>query len=286
MNPGAPAPRIGLALSGGAARGWAHIGVLQVLTEARLPIDVVTGSSIGSVAGAAFLAGRLDALASEALAAKGLRLAQFADLRLRGAGLIGGERLLRRFREHFGDRRVEELDRPFGAVALDLATGREVLLTEGPIAQVLRASISLPGIFEPVVTADAILVDGGLIQPVPVNACRALGAERVIAVDLLGDYEGVARARDLVPGAAFKANPFQMLTATFTVVMRELGRAKQAPAPADLTIVPAIGHLQTHDFHKAEELIALGRAAATRSLDAVRAVIRGAPASPPAPAAG
>lgn len=273
-------PLLGLALSGGAARGWAHIGVLEVLVEAGVRFDAVAGSSIGSVAGAAYVTGRIDALATEARAAKGLRLAQFADLRLRGAGLIGGERLERRFREVFGDRRVEDLDRPFAAVALDLATGRERLLTEGPLARVLRASISLPGIFEPVVTHDAILVDGGLVQPVPVNACRVLGAERVVAVDLLGDYEGVARARDLQPGPGFKANPFQMLTATFTVVMRELGRARQAPAPADVVIVPAIGHLNTHDFHKAEELIALGRQAAQRSLQSVLALTRETPAIP------
>ncbi len=269
--------RLGLALSGGAARGWAHIGVLQVLEAAGLRFDVVTGASIGSVAGAAYLTGRLDALAKEARDTRGLRLARFADLKIGGAGLIGGHRLLRHFRHHFGDVRIEQLDRRFGAVALDLATGTERILCEGPLAEVLRASISLPGIFEPVVTDDAILIDGGLVQPIPVQACRALGAERIVAVDLLGDYEGVARARDLQPGAGFKANPFQVLTASFTVIMRELGRARQAGAPADLTIVPAIGHLQTHDFHKAEEFIALGRTAAETALDQVRAICHAPP---------
>lgn len=264
--------RLGLALSGGAARGWAHIGVLQVFEAAGLRFDVVTGSSIGAVAGAAYLTGRLDALEKEARDARGLRLARFADLKIGGAGLIGGTRVLRRFRHHFGDIRVEDLNPPFAAVALDLTTGSERLLSAGPLAEVLRASISLPGIFEPVVTDDAILIDGGLIQPVPVNACRQLGAERVIAVDLLGDYEGMARARELQPGRSFRANPFQMLTTSFSVIMRELGRAKQSQAPADLTIVPAIGHLQTHDFHKAEEFIALGRAAAETALEAALAV--------------
>ena len=279
-------PRLGLALSGGAARGWAHIGVLEVFEAAGVRFDVVAGASIGSVAGAAYLTGSLGDLAVEARAAKGLRLAQYADVRLRGAGLIGGERLLRRFREQFGDVRVEDLDRPFAAVALDLASGRERLLTRGPLAEVLRASISLPGIFEPVVTEDAILVDGGLVQPVPVSACRALGAERVVAVDLLGDHEGLTRSRDLQPGPGFKANPFQMLTATFTVVMRELGRARQAPAPADVIVVPAIGHLATHDFHKAEELITLGRAAARRSLPSVLALTGGTPATQLPPSSG
>ncbi|MFW5680401.1 MAG: patatin-like phospholipase family protein [Pseudomonadota bacterium] len=281
-----PAPRrakLGLALGGGAARGWAHIGVLQVLMAAGLRFDVIAGASIGSVAAAAYLCDRLDELEQEARDAKGLRLARYADLKIGGAGLLGGERLLQRFRHHFGDVRVEDLPIPFAGLALDLATGTERLLTKGPLPEVLRASISLPGIFEPVVTDDAILIDGGLVQPVPVNACRALGAERVVAVDLLGDYEGVARVRDLQPGAAFKGNPLRVLTAAFAVIMRELGRARQAGAPADLMIVPAIGHLQTHDFHKAEEFIALGRIAAEQSLDAIRVIAEAPPPEPLVP---
>ncbi|MEO1090132.1 MAG: patatin-like phospholipase family protein [Pseudomonadota bacterium] len=276
-EPAVRPPRLGLALSGGAALGWAHIGVLEVIQGADIRVDVVTGSSIGSVAGAAFLTGRLEALEREARDARWLRLAQFADLRIGGAGLLGGERLLRRFRDHFGELRIEDLDRPFAAVALDLVTGGERLIRTGPIADALRAAISLPGIFEPVVTDDAVLVDGGLVQPLPVAACRQLGAERVIAVDLLGDYEGVTRARDLKPGQAFKASPIEMLTATFTVVMRELNRRRQATAPPDVTIVPEVGHLANHDFHKAEELIALGRAAAEAQLDQVRTLALRAP---------
>ncbi|TVQ37330.1 MAG: lysophospholipase [Geminicoccaceae bacterium] len=272
MSGAVPRAKLGLVLSGGAARGWAHIGILQALTAAGLRFDVVTGASIGAVAGAFYLAGKLDGLERDALEAKGLRLAGYADLQIRGAGLLGGQRILKRFRQHFGTMRVEDLPVPFASIGLDLVTGKERLLTRGPIAEVLRTSISLPGIFEPIVTEDAVLIDGGLIQPVPVNACRALGAERIIAVDLLGDYAGVAQARQLRPGAPIKSNPFQVLTTAFAVVMRELGQVRQAGAPADLTLVPPIGHIQTHEFHRAEELIALGRAAAERALDGIQAV--------------
>lgn len=179
-------PRIGLALGSGSARGWAHIGVLKALAEANIKPDVVCGASIGALVGAVYAAGELERFA-EWVQSLGMReVFGFMDFNLSG-GMLKGERLIDFWRRNFADFNIEDARMPFGAVATDLHSGAEVWLREGSIAQAVRASIALPGLFTPVIHEGRLLVDGGLVNPVPVSLARAMGADIVIAVDLNAD---------------------------------------------------------------------------------------------------
>ena len=180
-------PRIGLALGGGAARGWAHIGVLQELQAHGLAVDVVAGTSIGALVGGCYAAGKLDTLEAFARALNRRRVFGFMDLSLAGSALIAGGRLRRRLSRDLGSLATETLRIPFAAVATELATGREVCLSEGDLVEAIRASYALPGIFEPVTIGGRWLFDGAMSNPVPVSVCRALGAQFVIAVNLTAD---------------------------------------------------------------------------------------------------
>ncbi|TSE28084.1 putative NTE family protein [Tepidimonas thermarum] len=176
-------PRIGLALGSGAARGWAHIGVLRVLQEAGLEPDIVCGTSIGALVGAAYAAGELDRLEPWVRSLGWQQVVGLIDLKM-GGGLIEGGKLVEFFRARFVDRGIAELGKPFGCVATELGTGREIWLREGPVIDAVRASIAVPGVFTPAQVDGRLLVDGGLVNPVPVSLCRAMGADVVIAVDL------------------------------------------------------------------------------------------------------
>lgn len=179
-------PKIGLALGSGSARGWAHIGVLKALAQANIKPDVVCGASIGALVGAAYAAGELERFA-EWVQSLGMReVFGFMDFNLAG-GMLKGEKLIDFWRRNFADFNIEDAHMPFGAVATDLHSGAEVWLREGSIAQAVRASIALPGLFTPVIHEGRLLVDGGLVNPVPVSLARAMGADIVIAVDLNAD---------------------------------------------------------------------------------------------------
>ncbi len=175
--------RVGLALGSGAARGWAHIGVIRALNEAGVQVDVVAGSSIGAVVGAAHAAGRTTRLEEWVRALDWQQMAGYFDFAFRG-GLIKARRVFDGLEEAFGDQTIESLPTPYAAVATDLSTGHEVWLREGSVYDALRASVALPGLLTPAKLGDRWLVDGGLVNPVPVSVCRALGADVVIAVDL------------------------------------------------------------------------------------------------------
>jgi len=179
--------RIGLALGSGSARGWAHIGVIRALTEAGVHVDCVAGTSIGALVGGAYAAGEIDALEELALRVDWRQIASFLDVVLPKSGLIEGKKIAEFLRKHLPDMAIEELPLPFRAVATDLATGHEVTIGEGDIIEAIRASISVPGIFTPVGRDGTFLVDGGLVNPVPVSVVRDMGADFVIAVDLNHD---------------------------------------------------------------------------------------------------
>ncbi|RKX26750.1 MAG: patatin [Candidatus Zixiibacteriota bacterium] len=179
-NPG----KIGLALGGGSARGWAHIGVIRALTEAGIDIDYIAGTSIGSVVGSVFAAGNIKALEEVAVRLDWKQIAYLFDVVLPKSGLIDGKKVAGFVRNHLRKTNIEELPIPFCAVSTDLNTGDEVVIREGDVIEAVRASISIPGIFTPVRNNGRILVDGGLVNPVPVSVVKEMGADFVIAVDL------------------------------------------------------------------------------------------------------
>ena len=175
--------KIGLALGGGSARGWAHIGVLRALAEADIQINCVAGTSIGALVGAIYSSGRIALLEEAALKMDWGRIVSFLDVVFPRSGLIDGKKIETFFRGHVQKTRFEDLRVPFAAVATDLRSGSAVILKSGDLIEAVRASISIPGIFTPVVLNGRVLVDGGLVDPVPVTVARSLGADRVIAVD-------------------------------------------------------------------------------------------------------
>lgn len=198
VAPRARTPRIGLALGGGSARGWSHIGVIEALEEAGIYPEVVAGCSIGAVVGGAYAAGRLGALRDFALSLTRRRVMGMIDPRLTGSGLIAGERLRRRLARELTGYSIEALPLAFAAVATEFGTGHEVWLTRGSLVEAVRASYAIPGIFPPVAFEERLLMDGTLVNPVPVRLARELGADLVICVNLA--CETRPRARVIRPG--------------------------------------------------------------------------------------
>ena len=176
--------KIGLALGGGAARGWAHIGVMRALTSAGICPDIIAGTSIGAVVGGCYAAGKMDDVEEFAREMTRRSILGYLDFNLAGTGLITGRRLGERLKQSLGDQRIEDLSLKFTAVATEIGTGHEVWLSRGRLVDAVRASYALPGIFRPVKCAGRWLFDGALVNPVPISVCRALGARYVIAVNL------------------------------------------------------------------------------------------------------
>jgi NTE family protein len=294
---------IGLALGSGVARGWAHIGVLRALQEIGLRPDIVCGTSIGAVVGGSYLAEKLDAVEEWALSLSRVRLARYLDIQFGGGGLIAGRRLSGLLENNLHKLNIEELDRPLACVATELATGQEVWLQKGSLVDAIRASYALPGVFKPVEIDGRLLVDGALVNPVPVSTCRALGARLVIAVNLNTDTFGKARSyahrqngtldTTTEPGNALemagkmtevsadselmhqlfsrddsKPSPsmFGVMVNSLSIVQDRLSRSRLAGDPPDVVVAPRLGHIGLLEFHRAEECIAEGRASFARSL--------------------
>jgi len=200
-NKHGPPRKIGLALGSGSARGWAHIGVIKALTEVGVRVDYVAGTSVGAVVGAVYASGRIAALEDVVLQLDWKQIASFLDIVFPKSGLIDGNKIADFIRRHVEAKKIEDLPLPFCALATDLATGGEVAIQEGDIIEAVRASISVPGIFTPVRKDDMILVDGGLVNPVPVSMVREMGADFVIAVDLNHDIVGKGIGRICIPNS-------------------------------------------------------------------------------------
>ena len=249
-------PKIGLALGSGGARGWAHIGVLRALLAMGVRPDVVTGTSIGAMVGAAYAAGAFDAFLRELEALNWVRLAAFfVEPRMWTRGIFSGKTVTTWLErpDLLGARTFADLRLPFAAMATDLFTESPVTLREGRLSHAVRASISIPGVFDPVPHEGRFLVDGGFTDPVPVAAARALGADFVIAVDINGGTAGKPK------GAP---NLLATLLQTTRLVENAMSRLTLAQTPADLLIRPKTGHVQTLDFHGGRALVAAGEAAA------------------------
>ncbi len=266
--PPAPAdatpPRVALVLGGGGARGFAHVGVIRVLEDARVPIELVVGTSVGSLVGALY-AGPTNSYELERLA-RGLDRGDFFDFSLApalfGRGLASGDRLERFVRERVGVERIEQLRIPFAAVATDLATGEAVVLRSGDVARAVRASSAIPGVFEPVELDGRILVDGGVARNLPVRIARDLGADVVIAVDVSA-LEGEAAPSNFVE---------VFLRAVNLVVHAEV---EQARRDADVLLTPAVGGVGFIEFDRKDEAIAAGMEAARALLPRIREAVEG-----------
>ncbi len=297
-------PRIGLALGSGSARGWAHIGAIRALEERGVKPDIVCGTSVGALVGACYAAGELEKLESWVTSLAWTTVLRLMDLTWRG-GLIRGNRLFSLFRSTFEDRDLAQLPVIFGAVATELASGREVWLRDGKVLDAVRASCAMPGLFTPAIRAGTLVVDGGLVNPVPVSMCRALGADLVIAVDLswgkLGPYRQRLRGKELeavvapreVPGWVGKLRTgwlqkqskaaadeavtvpsiFEVFTTALDIVEMKIARSRLAGEPADVLITPLLPDFATMDFHRAKEAIPEGRAAVERMGPLIEQVI-------------
>jgi len=307
-QPNEARPTIGLALGGGAARGFAHIGVMRTLAAHGIVPDVIVGTSIGAVVGGCFAAQQLDALEVWARGLNVRSVLGYLDVNLSGSGLIRGTHLAKQLETGLKDSRIDELPIRFAAIATEFNTGHEIWLTRGRLAEALRASYALPGIFPPVLIGGRWLVDGALVNPVPVSAARALGARLVIAVNLNSDLFGrgtiisshgsdehdlEAAAAAALPKAAGLRGIFMrepslrrqvfgrrgrpgiptVMIEAFNVMQDRITRARLAGDPPDVLISPRLGNIGWFDFHRAKDAIAVGTEAAERSLDSIKEAI-------------
>jgi len=295
--------RIGLVLGSGSARGWAHIGVIRALTDAGIKPDIVCGSSIGALVGAAHASGSLDELEHWVRALTFWDVVRLLDIKMQG-GLIEGVTLMDSFRDKIRDVNIEQLNLPYAAVATDLATGHEVWLQQGPLLPAVRASIALPGLFSPTRIDGRWLVDGGLVNPVPISLCRAMGADLIIAVNLNSDIVG----RHLAPKPKRKKAPaeeegrrdlfdqllkqlngglreralsawrkergngaeppglFEVLASSINIMQDRITKSRMAGDPPDVLLSPQLAHLGLLEFDRASEAIEEGIACVKRQL--------------------
>ena len=310
-------PTIGLALGGGGARGFAHIGVLRTLLAHGIEPDIIVGTSIGAVVGGCHAAGRLDVIEEWARGMTKRGILGYLDISLTGGGLIGGSKLAARLEEKLGNTPIEALPIRFATITTEVGTGHEIWLTRGRLVDAMRASYALPGIFPPVLLDGRWLVDGALVNPVPVSATRVFGARLVIAVNLSTDILGrsmimAGETAELEPpsepaaeqrgfrtmfgveqtlkrqfagGSRRPGLPSVMIDA-FNIMQDRITRARLAGDPPDVMISPRVGHIGWFDFHRAQEAIEVGARATERALEEIgEAIVALAPrpaAVPPA----
>jgi NTE family protein len=251
-------PRIGLALGGGAARGFAHIGVIQVLEDAGIKPDLVVGTSAGSLIAALYASGR----SGQELAATALTMDEGAitDWAFPSRGLIRGEALARYVREQTGGRSIEQMKLPLGIVATDLDSGAGVLFQRGDTGIAVRASSAVPAVFQPVKIGEREYVDGGLVSPVPVRYARQMGAELVIAIDISSPPDGNPTG-----------DSFRLLMQTVAIMMRSINHLELREA--DIVLRPALVGVASADFNSRVRAIRAGREVATQMLGELKAKI-------------
>lgn len=278
-------PTIGLALGSGSARGWAHVGVIAALEKEGIRPDVVCGCSIGALVGAAYVSGKLTDLGDWVSSLEWHDVVGLLDLSFRG-GLIRGDKVLAHCAQYFFTDDFKHIDRPFACVATELASGREIWLREGGLADAVRASMALPGLFSPVERHRRVLVDGGLVNPVPVSLCRALGADIVIAVELGSGLVGRPHSRPRAEGKPEEEglagrllgklglgaeqevggppSLTDVVASSINIMQMRIARSRLAGEPADILLSPRLAHVEMMEFHRAKEAIAEGREAVER----------------------
>lgn len=299
-------PGLGLALGGGMARGFSHIGVLKALNRHGIFPSIISGTSIGAVVGGCYLLGKLEEFEKWSLSLNRFKVFSYLDFRVRSAGLIGGKRLKDTLKQHFEGTLFENLPHPFICIATDLGTGHELWLRKGDLMTAMMASFALPGVFPPVLMDDRFLVDGALVNPCPVSPCQALGARMTIAVDLNADMIGKATK----PGASYQTitgfdvfNPkdvpaddqkpfnnsaitrrlfrreesdpslFGVMVSALGILQDRLTRSRLAGDPPDIHIRPPIGHIGLLEFEKAAEMIEAGEEATERLIPEIKAAM-------------
>jgi NTE family protein len=298
-------PSIGLVLGGGAARGFAHIGVIRTLMAKGLVPDVIAGTSIGAVVGGCYAAGNLDGVEAWCRSLTRRSVLGYLDVSFSGSALLGGGRLAEKLTETVGDVSIEQLPMRFAAIATEFGTGHEIWLTRGPLVEAARASYALPGMFPPVHIGGRWLMDGALVNPVPVSTARALGARVVIAVNvntdlygrgttiqhldapegetpmeemaaqrgLFGRFAGERAEKRQLLGSAGRPGLSTVMVEAFNVMQDRLTRARLAGDPPDILISPRLGRIGLFDFHRAAEMIDLGAEAAEKALEHVDEVV-------------
>jgi NTE family protein len=296
-------PSIGLALGGGAARGFAHIGVMRTLLAHGIVPDVIVGTSIGAVVGGCYASDRLDELEAWSRRLTLRSVLGYLDLNLSGSGLIRGDHLADELGNALGETKIEDLHTRFAAIATEFNTGHEIWLTRGRLMDAMRASYALPGIFPPVRIGGRWLVDGALVNPVPVSAARALGARLVIAVNLNSDLFGrgtiisdhgpddsdlVAAAPQLkglrrlfgakrtlrqIFGSRDRPGIPTVMVEAFNVMQDRITRARLAGDPPDVLISPRLGPIGWFDFQRSADAIAVGAEATQRAMDTINEAI-------------
>lgn len=295
--------KIGLALGSGAAKGWAHIGVIKALARAGIEPDVVAGCSVGALVGAACVTNRLPLMEKWVRAFRYWDVIRLMDLSWQRGGILRGERVFSHVRQMIPHTSFEGSEKPFGVVATNLSTGRELWLTEGDLHQAVRASCSMPGLLPPVSYNGYWLVDGAVVNPVPISLTRALGADIVIAVDLQhdahlmqqdllsvtpqnGEEQATAAAlswrnkiRQRLTGFTqrrMKQMPgaMEIMTTSIQVLENRLKRNRMAGDPPDVLIQPFCPQISTLDFHRAEEAIEAGRVAVEKKMDELLPLVR------------
>jgi NTE family protein len=292
--------RIGIALGSGGARGWAHIGVLRALERYGIQPGIVCGTSIGALVGGVYLGSRLDTLEDWAMRLNKLRLSWLFDVKLGYGGLIAGRRIVQLFDAELRDSLIEDLPARFACVATEYGTGHEVWLQKGNLVEAVRASSALPGLFPPVKVNGHWLLDGALVNPVPVSVCRALGARLVIAVNLNTDpfgedavdidrdsgfaqqatvtrtngLSGVTLLRQRFARRNDAPSVFSVMASSLNIVQDRLTRSRLAGEPPDATIAPKVGGIGIMQINRAKECIAAGEKAVEDAAPALEQALR------------
>jgi NTE family protein len=280
------APRLGLVLGSGAARGWAHVGVIRALEQAGVRPDLVCGTSVGALVGAAYATGEFEQFCAGASGMRRRDVLSFMDVCLSG-GLLKGERFMAFVSRVCQDRPIQDLALPFAAVATSLENGAEVWVRSGSTLQAVRASLAMPGLFTPVLTDDGILVDGALVNPVPVSLARAMGADVVIAVDLsagivgrslvindarasqpsyVGDWVRRGLGRLLTGSEPRPPSVLNVIATSLDIMQVRITRSRMAGEPPDVIVAPRLADIGLLDFHRADEAIREGERAMTAAL--------------------
>lgn len=295
--------KIGLALGSGSSRGMSHIGIIRALSEMGVVPDILCGTSVGALVGASYVAGRIDQLEQWACSLTKYEQMKYFDINVSLNGFVHIERFHRFLNEYVADDgvQIENYDKRFAAVATDLDNGSEVWLSEGSIVQAVWASISLPGLFPAIQYNKRWLVDGGLVNPVPVSVCRALGADIVIAVNLNGDIVGrhrrvdkevmhnrgngmTARLTDLVreysgvlfPAAKVDHQPpglFDAIAGSFGITQDRITRSRLAGDPPDVILTPKLSHIGLLEIYRAREAIIEGEKCVQRMASEINYVL-------------